>query len=93
MSEILNDRIKGYDLDPPTKDYAVKALSRFMEESEAISLWESACITYNILANSTNLEELENVFKEISIKPGVVGVVGKSLVVRANSYKVLKMKS
>ncbi len=93
MSETVNNRLKGYDLDPPTKDYAIKALSRFMDEEDARSLWESACVTHNILANSTNLEDLENVFKDLSVRSGVVGVVGKSLVVRANSYKILKMKS
>ncbi len=88
-----NSRIKGYGLDPPSKLDAVKALAKFMDEKEAEILWESACTTHNILANTDKIEELESVFHEIANRPGTIGVIGKSLLIRANSYKLLNRRN
>lgn len=38
INENTSTTVRGYDLDPPTKDYAIHALSKFMNESEALSL-------------------------------------------------------
>ena len=87
-----NGRIKGYGLDAPSRDSAINALARFMNLHEAEQLWDSACTTHSILSNTSNLDELQKAFEVLSSKPGTVGVVGKSLMVRANSYKLLNRK-
>ncbi len=85
-------RVKGYGLDAPSRDSAINALTRFMEKGEAEELWDSACTTHNVLSNTSNLDELQKAFEALSSKPGTVGVVGKSLLVRVNSYKLLNRK-
>ena len=87
-----NGRLKGYSLKAPGKEEAIVALSRIMLPEQAEELWESACTTHNILSSTGNIDELENIFKELSENQGTVGVIGKSLLVRVNSYKLLKRK-
>jgi len=92
MAETVNKRIGGYNLDPPTSEYALQSLSKFLDKQEATNIWESACQAHNILPNTNQLDELKAVFEELSSKSGAIGVVGKSLVVRVNSYKLLTRK-
>lgn len=93
MSEIVNPRIEGYDLDAPSKGYAIDSLARFITEGEAERLWSRICGENNLSEDTQDLSELESIFKTIAKESGTTGVVGNSLVVRLMSYKMLKRKN
>ena len=84
--------IRGYGLDFPSVGYTLSALERFMDVQEAHELWENVCKKCNISANTTDLNELETAYKELSNHKGRIRVLGRSLVIRLVAYRALRRK-
>lgn len=78
-----------FGLEEPTKQSAIKNLSRILGKPEAEMLWNSTCYQTGVSPFTEKLEELEKVFRALSLKEGSVGVCGKSLVVIAMTFKNL----
>ena len=92
MSETKANSIANYALNQPTAAYAIGSLSRFMTYDEAKALWSNLCRKCAVDPATDDLQELETVFGKVSDMPGATGVVGKSLVVRAITFKTLMQK-
>lgn len=90
MSLTQNSKVAGYNLELPDRSYAISSLITFIGKSEAESLWQKVCRQAKFSEYTTKPEELEVIFNHIAKEPGSVGVVGKSMVVRAITYKLLK---
>lgn len=85
-------KIRGYELDFPSRQIAFAALGRFLNKEETETLWKKACEDCTVSQNTSNIDQLESVFKYISTQPGAIGVVGKSLNVRVITYRTLSLK-
>lgn len=90
MTNDVNERIKGYQLSPPSVEKAITSLTGCLGSAEAQIFWDKACAICGVSNQPKTADELEKVFQFISEKTGTVGVVGKSLVVRARTYKILR---
>ena len=87
-----NQRIKGYGLERPSTEYAKASLSRFLGNDKAAGLWAKASAECGVDGNTTDLNELEQLFRFLSKESGAIGVLGRSLVIRTVSYRTLSNK-
>lgn len=85
-------KVRGYELDFPSRQIAFAALGRFLSKEETEILWKKACEDCTIPQDTSSIDQLESIFKYISMQPGVIGVVGKSLNVRIITYRTLSLK-
>ena len=95
MAEELKSKtnqVRKYGLDRPSREYAITSLTRFLGEEKAEKLWASACETCGASKETSDLYELEKIFKYLSKEGGAVGVLGRSLVIRTVSYRTLNAK-
>lgn len=82
----------AYNYDAPTREFAITLLIKSLGRAQAMSIWNEACRRAEVNHQTTNIEELERVFDQISQEPGAAGVLGKSLQVRISTYKTLNDK-
>jgi len=90
MTKIAGSEVRAYRLAAPNKEAALISLNRIMDSEEAHQVWQMACERCKVSLHPVNLDELTLVFQYISTFSGNVGVIGKSLTVRINTYKILK---
>ena len=84
---------QGFGLKPPSANYAIESIEKFIGQENAQSLWAKACQTAGIALSSSSPESLEKVFRVLSKEAGAVGVLGRSLSIRALSYRKLNESS
>lgn len=83
--------VAGYGLVPPSRDDVMAFLARAVGADQAASVWVRACREAGVGAGARTLPpaEMLSVAEVLARQPGVVGVIGASLVVRLRSYQLL----
>ncbi len=94
MHEKSDDAVvEGYNFSAPDGRKAVQSFARILGESDAEDLWKKACEQQNVDSTTKNLDDLEAVYRFLSTRPGKTGVVGKSMMVRLRSFKILSQNA
>jgi hypothetical protein len=81
--------IPGYDLAPPTRHDALAFLARAMGPDRAAGIWVRACADARAPQGDLSVDEMMRVSERLAEHEGVVGVIGKSLLVRVRTYRLL----
>lgn len=81
--------IPGYDLTPPTSHDALAFLARAVGPDRAASVWIRACADAGAPRANLSPDEMMRVSERLAEQEGVVGVIGKSLVVRVRTWRLL----
>jgi hypothetical protein len=84
--------IPGYGLKPPHEGEVVESLSRMLGRERGQETWRTVCRELGIRhpGPPLSLEQLAEVARELSRRPGLVSVIGRTLAIRLNSYRALK---
>jgi hypothetical protein len=89
VTALPSPAIPGYDLTPPTSHDALAFLARAVGPDRAASLWMRACADAAAPRAELSPDEMMRVAERLAEQEGVVGVIGKSLVVRVRTYRLL----
>jgi|GEM_PF-3262038 hypothetical protein len=89
IKEEENALIDGYDYQRPSRSFALRTLISALGRIPANNAWKQACRKANVSEHSDEFDDLEMIFNNLSHQSGVVGVIGKSLMVRASVFKTL----
>jgi hypothetical protein len=81
--------IPGYGLGPPTQGDALASLARAVGPDRAAGVWLRACADAGAPRTNLDVDEMMRVAERLAEQEGVVGVIGKSLVVRVRTYRLL----
>ena len=82
--------VPGYGLAPPTPEDALAFLARGVGADRAAAVWMRACQDAGVPGRGAlTVEQMMHVAERLGEHEGVVGVIGKSLVVRARTYRLL----
>ncbi len=81
--------VDGYDLNMPNKEMAIQSIEAMFGKEKAATVWEDICKESEANPDSQNIDELSKVFINMSKKEGTLGVLGRSLSIRATSYRIL----
>jgi hypothetical protein len=81
--------VPGYGLAPPTPSDALAFLARAVGPDAAANEWLRACTAAHAPSAGLSVDEMMRVSEELASREGVVGVIGKSLVVRVRTYRLL----
>jgi energy-converting hydrogenase Eha subunit B len=81
----------GGALIPPTRDDALAFLARAIGPDRAASTWVRAVAAAGVGSQGGELsvDEMLKVAERLAAEPGVVGVIGTSLVVRLRTYRLM----
>ncbi len=84
------DRVEGA-LIPPTRDDALAFLARAIGPDRAASTWVRAVAAAGVGSpgGELSVDEMLKVAERLAAEPGVVGVIGTSLVVRLRTYRLM----
>ncbi len=82
-------KIDKYNLQPPTRKYALNILSEVLGSDEASKAWNEACEECKLSNDTNNYDNLQLIFTSLSEQDGVNGAIGRSLVMRSNVYNIL----
>jgi hypothetical protein len=89
VSEPPAPMIPGYDLSPPSRHDALAFLARAVGPDRAAGLWMRACADARATRGDLSVDEMMRVSEQLAQQEGVVGVIGKSLLVRVRTYRLL----
>jgi hypothetical protein len=89
MTATPNTAVPGYGLAPPTPDDALAYLARAVGPDRAAGVWLRACSAAGVPRGKLGVDEMMRVAEHLAEEEGVVGVIGKSLVVRVRTYRLL----
>ncbi len=90
MAEVNNTyTVEGYDLNMPNKQMAITSIDGIFGKEKAETVWLEICKESEVKPDSNNIDELSKVFTNMSKKEGTLGVLGRSLSIRATSYRIL----
>lgn len=79
--------IPRYNLSEPTEETARGAFERVLGNTQASALWQQARQALGLAAAPTlNLAQLRRVAAYLATQDGFVGVMGKSLLIRIETY-------
>jgi hypothetical protein len=80
-----------HGLVPPTRDDALAFLARAIGPDRAASTWVRAVAAAGVGTRGRELDvdEMLTVAERLAAEPGVVGVIGTSLVVRLRTYRLM----
>jgi hypothetical protein len=81
--------VPGYDLSPPTRHDALAFLARAVGPDRAAGVWMRACADAGVPRGDLSPDEMMRVSETLARQEGVVGVIGKSLVVRVRTWRLL----
>ncbi len=81
--------VPGYGLAPPNAHDALAFLARAVGPDAAAGEWIRACAAARVPSANLSVDEMMRVSEELARREGVVGVIGKSLVVRVRTYRLL----
>ncbi len=81
--------LPGYGLAPPTHDDALAFLARAVGPDRAAGVWLRACADAGTPRTGLDVDAMMRVAEQLAQQEGVVGVIGKSLVVRVRTYRLL----
>lgn len=81
--------VPGYGLAPPASGDALAFLARAVGPDAAAAEWLRACRAAGAPSAGLSVDEMMRVSEELAKREGVVGVIGKSLVVRVRTYRLL----
>lgn len=83
--------VAGYGLAAPTRDDALAFLARALGPDRAASTWVRTAAAAGVGNGRRELDpdEMLKVAERLAAEPGVVGVIGSSLVVRLRTYRLL----
>ena len=81
--------VPGYNLTPPTSHDALAFLARAVGPDRAASVWIRACADAGAPRAELSPDEMMRVSERLAEQEGVVGVIGKSLVVRVRTWRLL----
>lgn len=85
-----SSRIPGYDLDAPTEDTAVAALTRVFGAERGRSLWSDVCRSARLEPGSVNsAKALERAVQALSDEGGAAATVARSLSIRMRTHAQL----
>lgn len=81
----------GYRLAAPSRDDAMAFLARALGADKAASVWTTACRAAGVspATRDMGVDALIRVADWLGGQPGVVGVIGQSLLVRLRTYRLL----
>jgi len=82
-------KIDKYNLQPPTRRYALSIMSEVLGNDEACKAWDDACKECELSKDTNNYDSLQLIFSSLSEQKGVNGAIGRSLVMRSNVYNIL----
>lgn len=76
---------------PPTRDDALAFLARAIGPDRAASTWVRAVAAAGVglAGGDLSVDEMLKVAERLAAEPGVVGVIGTSLVVRLRTYRLM----
>lgn len=90
MAEVNNTyTVDGYDLNMPDRKMAMQSLEGMFGNVKADAIWLEVCKDVEIQPDSKSIDELSKAFVSMSKKEGTLGVLGRSLSIRATSYRIL----
>lgn len=89
MAATPQTAIPGYGLVPPTRHDALAFLARAVGPDRAAGVWMRACADAGAPSSGLSVDEMMRVSERLAEQEGVVGVIGKSLVVRVRTYRLL----
>ena len=76
-------------IEEPSESEAKDRLKRYFTESEIETIWSTTLAELSINSEAKlKLEDLEKVFGKLASEVGMVGVFGRSLLIRLRTYKV-----
>jgi hypothetical protein len=81
--------IPGYGLAPPTPGDVLAFLARAVGPDRAAGLWIRTCAEAGVPSSGLSVDEMMRVSEKLAEQEGVVGVIGKSMVVRVRTYRLL----
>lgn len=81
--------IDGYDYQRPSRNFALRTLISALGRIPANRAWKQACRAADVSEHSNEFDDLEMIFNNLSHQSGIVGVIGKSLLVRATVFRTL----
>ncbi|HLM69098.1 MAG TPA: hypothetical protein VK358_16280, partial [Longimicrobium sp.] len=81
--------VPGYALALPTPGDALAFLARAVGPDAAAGEWIRACAQARAPSADLSVDEMMRASEELAKREGVVGVIGKSLVVRIRTYRLL----
>lgn len=81
--------VPGYGLTPPTAHDALAFLARAVGPDQAAGVWLRTCRQAGAPSANLSVDEMMRVSEGLAEQEGVVGVIGKSLVVRVRTYRLL----
>lgn len=85
-----SSRIPGYDLDAPTEDTAVAALTRVFGAERARTLWGDVCRSARLEPGSVNtMKALESAIQALADEGGAAATVARSLTIRMRTHAQL----
>ena len=91
--EILT-KTKGYSYEVPSEISAKKYLGKYFSEEEVDEMWNEVCTkTFGRIYIIESFEDLEKVYRCLLEKGGIPAVVGRSLIIKLSTYKILSVSN
>ena len=86
--------LPDYGLSPPSAESGLAALERMLGDLEAETRWAEACRAAGVTwpGDDLDLPQLRAVAEHLSLETDLVSVVGRSLLVRINTYEGIRRR-
>lgn len=81
--------IDGYNFQRPSRTFALRVLISSLGRIPAMDAWRQAAANADVSDHSDEFDDLVLIFSNLASQSGVVGVIGRSLSVRAATYRAL----
>jgi hypothetical protein len=89
VTDAPSPALPGYGLTLPTSHDALAFLARAVGADRAAGIWVRACADARCSHGNLSVDEMMRVTERLAEQEGVVGVIGKSLLVRVRTYRLL----